>query len=321
VLNCSKGRQEYTSAFAGDQHARSVRTQNQREKSLKRSFSVDPALSEQLFELLDSVFPGVSEVAQNARDLGASWESVSTPFVCFERGRPVSHVGVIELSLVLRGRIVKVGSIHGVATLSDCRRRGLFRKAMEAALEHCASRYETQILTTEHPEYFEPFGFRVVGEHVFTSKVDSESKGDGFRLIDPKEGGDVVLLHRLLETREPVSNVVGVVNEKAVFCFNEGSRTLQYSKDLDVIVCMEIEGTLLKLFDIAGPKLPALADILKRLPHRIEEVEICFSPDRLAVQATALPHLFDHDGPSYFMVRGPFAVEGEAFTLPRSART
>src|SRR4026209_2744103 len=108
---------------------------DQKETSLKRSFSEDPALSQRLFDLLDSVFPGVREAAQNARDLGASWESVSTPFVCFEQGRPVSHVGVIELSLVLRGSLVKVGSIHGVATDAGCRRRGLFRRAMEAALE------------------------------------------------------------------------------------------------------------------------------------------------------------------------------------------
>ena len=305
------------------QHAGSVRTQGTQDEelTLRRSFSEDTALSEQLFELLDSVFPGVREVAQNARALRASWESVSTPFVCFEQGRAVSHVGVIELSLVLRGVIVKVGSIHGVATLPSYRHQGLFRKTMEAALEHCASRYETLILTTEHPEYFEPFGFRVVREQVFTASVNSEGSVDGFRLIDSTVDDDIALLHRLLETRLPVSNVLGVVNEKAVFCFNEGSRPLHYAKDLDVIVCMEIEGTLLKLFDIVGPGIPTLAQIAERLPDHIDEVEICFSPDRLAVDATATPYLLDHDGPSYFMVRGPFSSEGDAFTLPRSART
>ena len=144
---------------------------------------------------------------------------------------------------------------------------------------------------------------------------------EGFRLIDTKAGDDVALLHRLLETREPISNVLGVVNEKAVFCFNEGSRPLHYAKDLDVIVCMEREGNVLKLFDIVGPKIPSLNAILERTPQRVEEVEIRFSPDRLSVDATAMPYVLDHDGPSNFMVRGPFAAEGEAFTLPRSART
>jgi hypothetical protein len=50
-------------------------------------------------------------------------------------------------------------------------------------------------------------------------------------------------------------------------------------------------------------------------------VAICFSADQLAVEAEATPYVLDHDGPSYLMVRGPCAAEGQPFTLPRSART
>ncbi|HSE99160.1 MAG TPA: GNAT family N-acetyltransferase, partial [Blastocatellia bacterium] len=145
---------------------------------MKYSFSNDPALSQKLFDLLDTVFPGVRQVAQNARALAASWESISTPFIHFEDDRAVSHVGVIELPLVLLGRTVRVGSIHGVATHPDYRRRGHFGRLIEEAIEYCAGRYETLILTTEHPEYFEPFGFRVVQEHLFTTGGKS-SDGDG----------------------------------------------------------------------------------------------------------------------------------------------
>lgn len=288
---------------------------------MKRSFSDDPTLSEPVFELLDIVFPGVQQVAQNARRLGAPWESVSTPFVHFEGGRVAAHVGVIELSLVLFGRNVAVGSIHGVATHPRCRRRGYYRQLMDEVLQHCASRYETVILTTEHPEYFEPFGFRVLQEHLFTVRCAATSGTEGFRLLDTHNAGDIALLRRLLETREPISQVVGVVNEKTVFCFNEGSRPLHYAADLDVIVCLELEGARLKLFDIVGPHLPSLAAVRDRIPQRLEEIAICFSPDRLAVEAEVTPYLFDHDGPSYLMARGPFAAEGHPFTLPRSART
>jgi GNAT superfamily N-acetyltransferase len=288
---------------------------------MKLSFSDDSFLSKPVFDLLDVVFPGIRQLAENARALGGSWESVSTPFICFDGGRAVSHVGVIELSLVLLGRIVTVGAIHGVATHPGYRRRGYYRRAMEAALEYCANRYQTLILTTEHPEYFERFGFRFVREHLFTFKSDSAGEVNGVRLIDTKEPNDIELLNRLLEMREPVSKVVGVLNEKAVFCVNEGSRPLYYAEDLDVIVCLELEGTRLKLFDLVGPELPSLIGLLNRIPQRVEEVEICFSPDRLAIDATARPYVLDHDGPSYLMVRGPFAAEGTAFTLQRSART
>jgi len=284
------------------------------------SFSKDSSLSSRLFDLLDVVFPGVKRVAENARAMGASWESVSTPFICFEDQRAVSHVGVIELPLILLGQSVRVGSIHGVATHPDSRRKGYFRRSIEEALRYCDSRYETLILTTEHPEYFEPFGFRVMPEHMFRIGYDSRGRADGLRPIDTGNVSDIKLLHRLLETREPVSNIVGVESEKGVFCFNEGSRPLSYAPELDVMVCMEVEETRLKLFDIVGPKVPSLTALLERIPDRIEEVQINFSPDKLSVEAEPVARLFDHDGPSYLMARGPFDTK-YPFSLPRSART
>jgi predicted N-acetyltransferase YhbS len=288
---------------------------------MQQSFTSTPALSKPLFELIDTVFPGLAQVAENTRTLGAPWESASTPFVIREGERVLSHVGVIELSLIVLGQPTTVGSIHGVATHPDCRRHGYFRQLIEEALQYCEERYATQILTTEHPEYFQPFGFRVVQEHGFTARLQSTGRKDGLRLLNLHDTQDIALLHRLLETRTPVSHVVGVVNEKAVFCFNEGSRPLYSAEDLDVILCLEQEGLHLTLFDVVGPHIPSLAAIVESVPQALEEVTLCFSPDRLSAQAEAKPYLFEHDGPSYFMVRGPFAAEGHPFSLPRSART
>lgn len=288
---------------------------------MQYSFSDNPHLSPQVFDLLDVVFPGVRQVAHHARALGAAWESVSTPFVRFEDGRIVCHVGVIELSLVLLGQPVTVGSLHGVATHPQCRRRGYYRDLMQEVLQHCGARYETLILTTEHPEYFESFGFRTVQEHCFRLQVETTGGADGVQAINLRDANTISLLHRLLETRQPVSNIVGVVKEKAVFCFNEGSKPLYSVPDLDILLCLETEGTRLKLFDIVGPQIPPLAAILDRMPQRIEEVSLCFSPDRIADGAEPVPYVFDHDGPTYLMVRGPFAAARHAFSLPRSART
>jgi len=233
----------------------------------------------------------------------------------------LSHVGVIGLSLIVLGEKVAVGSIHGVATHPDCRRRGYFRQVIGEALRYCDQRYAAQTLTTEHPEYFQPFGFRVVQEHVFAVRYQPARHRSGIRLLDLNDTRDVALLHRLLETRAPVSQIVGVINEEAVFCFNEGSRQLYYAEDLDVMLCLEQEGTHLKLFDVVGPHIPTLTAIVERMPRPVAEVSLCFSPDRLAVRAEAKPHLFEHGGPSYLMVRGPFAAEGHPFSLQRSART
>ena len=291
-----------------------------REK-MRGSFSDGTDFGERLFDLLETVFPGLRRPAENAKALGASWESVSTPFVHLEHGRPVSHVGVIGLPLILLGRTVTVGSIRAVATHPDYRRRGYYRAVMEEVLGYCEGRFETLVLTTEHPEYFEAFGFRRVREHLFRVQCAGTGGTDGFRPIDGRDPADVRLLHRLLETREPVSDVVGVVKEKAIFCFNEGRRPLRYSQDLDAVVCLEIQGTRLDLFDVVGPALPGLAQVLERIRQPLTEVNIHFGADRLAPEAHALPRVFDHDGPSYLMVRGPFAAETHRFSLPRSART
>jgi predicted N-acetyltransferase YhbS len=288
---------------------------------MKGSFANDVLLSTRIFDLLETAFPGMRQTAANAAALGGPWESASTPFVHCENGRVLSHVGVIELSLVLLGEPVAVGSIHGVVTDPAARRRGYYRRLIGEALDYCAGRYQTLMLTTEHPEYFEPFGFRVVQEHLFRVACRSRGDGDGFRLLDRNDPADVRRLNHLLETREPVSEVAGVVKDKAVFCFNEGSRPLHYAEDLDVVVCLELEERRLKLFDVVGRAIPPLARLLERLPRPIDEVEICFSPDRLAVEAEASPHVLDMDGPSYLMVHGDFLPDHRTFTLPRSART
>ncbi|MBN1911620.1 MAG: hypothetical protein JW818_17900 [Pirellulales bacterium] len=118
-----------------------------------------------------------------------------------------------------------------------------------------------------------------------------------------------------------MSRVVGVVDEKAVFFFNEGNRPLYYAEDLDVVICLELDGTRLKLFDVVGPHIPPMAVLLHRVVWPVEEVVVCFAADGLGVEATPTPYIFDHDGPSFLMVRGPFVAEGRPFSLPRSART
>jgi len=150
--------------------------------------------------------------------------------------------------------------------------------------------------------------------------VQCSSKGnvDGWRILDFSDNQDLTLLHRLLETRAPVSHVVGVVNEKPVFFVNEGSRNLYYAEDLDLIACIEIESEKLHIFDLVSPKICSLKDILPRIPQLITEVIIYFHPELLDVEnVQVLPHKLED---TVLMVRGKFAAEGEKFMLPRSAR-
>ncbi|NJM68822.1 MAG: GNAT family N-acetyltransferase [Scytonema sp. RU_4_4] len=286
----------------------------------QRSFSQDPTLSSRLFNLLEVVFPeiGISNAAECARKLGASWEEASTPFIRFQNDLAITHVGVLEIPMQLMGEMITVAGIHGVCTRPEFRRRGYYREVMQEVLDYCDKRYKTLVLTTAQPELYEPFGFRFVREHVFISKCNTLGGIHGLRLLDTTNIDDVKLLNRLLETRKPISHILGIVKEKALFCVNEGSNPLHYAEDLDVILCMEIEGTKLKLFDLLGTKICTLEDILERIPQPIEQVEIYLSPERLNADVQAFPHRLNGD--SFLMVRGEFAAEEEKFMIPRSTR-
>ncbi|MEH2044910.1 GNAT family N-acetyltransferase [Nostoc sp.] len=284
----------------------------------KQSFSDDPSLSDQLFDLMEVTFPGLSSLAECARKLGASWETASTPFIRFHDDIAITHVGVLEIPMQIMGQKLTVGGIHGVATRAEFRRRGYYREVMEEVLGYCDRLYETLVLTTPQPEFYLPFGFRVVEEHIFKVKCNFTGSTDSFRTLDFTDTKDYTLLHRLLETRAPVSNIVGVVNEKPVFCVNEGSRPLYYAEDLDLIACMEIEDNRLHLFDLVTTQICPLKNIISKITQPIEEVVIYFSPELLDVKdVQAFTHTFDE---TVLMVRGKFAAESEKFMLPRSAR-
>jgi predicted N-acetyltransferase YhbS len=190
---------------------------------MQQSFVENPTLSQQLFELLDVVFPdlGLSQIAHSVRALGTSWEAVSTPFMCLENGKAIAHVGVLELPLWIAGKPVTVGAIHGVCVHPDYRRRGYYRQCMTAALKYYRDRYQTLILTTGQPALYEPFGFRVMPEHAFTASCNSRSTHNGFRVLNLQAANDQQILHRLLQDRRPVSQILGVLPEETVFLFNE----------------------------------------------------------------------------------------------------
>lgn len=282
------------------------------------SFSNDPSLIVALFELLETSFPGIGEARTRSEELGSTWEEGSTPFVLFDGVKAISHVGVLELPLFLGGKEHKVGGIHAVCTRPEYRKRGHFRALMKDALRFCEQRYETLVLFTAQPELYESFGFVTIQESVFKTKWSSDSKSGDFRLLNLKDSSDLGILHRLIQTRKAVSDVLGIGPEKGVFFFNEGRAPLYYSKTLDVIASIENTGSYLHLYDVVGPRICTLSELTQQLNHRIEGVSIYFSPDQLEVTAQAESILFQGD--SYLMVKGSLIFRGLEFMWPRSSR-
>jgi GNAT superfamily N-acetyltransferase len=293
----------------------------------KQSYAHNPTLKRQVFYLLETCFPGITQAEHDSLPLGCPWEKTSTPFVYFQGEVAITHVGVIELPLVVMGQTVRVGGIHAVGTRPAFRRRGYYRQVMRTVLQYCAPRYDTLVLTTGQPALYEPFGFRVLPEHIFIAAASSRRRSPGFRPLQVDDRRDLQVLTRLLDTRQPVSHVLGVGREKAVFSFNARKLPLYYAADLDLIVAFTLAGTQLSLFDIVGSQIPSLDAILQRLSYHIDHIVTYFSPDRLQADFRAVPHTLTDPpealggaGPDYLMVRGPFVAGDRPVMLPHSAR-
>lgn len=297
---------------------------------LQAAYASDPTLADAVFDLLELVFPGIRTARAHGQAFGATWESASTPFVAREGGRVLAHVGLMAFPMVVAGRPMTVGAVHGVATHPSCRRRGIYRSVMEELLSSAAAeRLGTLALTTAHPEYFEPFGFRVVPESVFRAQVSPRRGPSASRLLDlPGSAADRALVHRLLDQRQPVSRMLGVGPEKACWAFYEFRSSVRYLPELDLAVVSERRAGGLALFDVVGPRLPALDELLDGLAEPVGELVAFFATDRLGGPFRTEPHdlaggplsLQPGEAGWVFMVRGPFAAEGRALMLPRPAR-
>jgi len=283
----------------------------------RRSYAEDPKLADRVFALLETGFTGIGTGRREAARLGSLWETCSTPFVYEENDQVISHVGLLQMPYVIKGERHQLGGVHAVCTLEAQRQRGHFRRIMEELLEFCEGRFETLELCTENPEYYEPFGFRVIPEHRFVATVASAGGNNGFRPFDATRIGEIERLDRLLTERTPVSKLVGVIDEHDVFKFSQGADSLYYSEELDCFAAFEHSGSRLTLFDVVARDLPSLDALLSQLAPAIRTVEFQFCPDRFDVDARPEPFRNDSD---YFMVRGPFAAEGEAFMVPPPAR-
>jgi predicted N-acetyltransferase YhbS len=289
-----------------------------------------PDVERDLSELFGRVWPRLPGAIRRAAALGFSWRAVSTPFVRREHGRAVAHVGVIEQPLVVAGERRRVGFIHAVCTDPAQRRRGHARALLEAALAHCGGRCETQVLTTQIPDFYARFGFRVVPQHAFSRPLPrpraaavghalSETAADGRRL------------RRLLAARAPVSERLGTCEDGTVFVFallltwGDLSRA-RYHESLDVVTVHEVHDRTLVLYDVAGATIPPLPALAEAIGADADRVVTLFVPDRLGDGFTAEPWdarraaaLGDHDFVDV-MVRGPLDVAGP-FMLPALART
>lgn len=287
---------------------------------MERTFQTDPTLYPRVVRLLERVFGAwFGKCLAQATEHGLNWRAASRPFVVEANDRVVAHAGILELPLVLGGEPHVVAGLHAVATAPEHRRQGHMRRVIEAALAYCEERYETILLTTAQPALYEPFGFVVREEHLFSCEVSASGAQGHMRPVDWWRAEDRQRVHDLLRRRAPVSTHLGVLQERDVFLFNSAlTHNLYVIEPLGALVWLTRQHTTVRLHDLVAEKIPRLEVLLAHIGGPIERVETLFSPDRLGGTFDARPQRFDGD--EYLMVRGPFLPDDVPITLPRSAR-
>jgi hypothetical protein len=268
--------------------------------------------------LLEASFPKIGCNIARYEALGFSW-SFSRPFLKEKKGEVLSHVGFLEYPIWVNGQRRKVGALHAICTRKDCRRQGLASQLIEEALQWAEDSYESVVLFSEIPSFYEKLSFRCLPEyrHHLTCSWPQGRQA----LVPLTSTKDDALVLRCFQQRAPLTSQVWVEDRGAIACFNAlfatypTYGTLYYSPSIDGLISYFLKDGALHLVDVVASKIPSLDQILSHLPSPIEEIYFYFCPDRLTREAIPEPYQWDN---SYLMVHGNWPDAEPAMISPLS---
>ncbi len=209
-------------------------------------------------------------------DAAGYWDNDYRPFSFFSaNGRVVANTCLYSMRMVIAGRPARVGQISGMGVLPELRRQGLGRQLTEVALRWASGHGHEFFMLFSSEEalpFYRSQGFTPAAEHTPVLRLAAESAcapgtdiaPPGIRMLDMTQPADRTLLFRLASGRCPVSQQLGVLNERllmfrALFA-PRGSGT-HYIASLDVAVQFRRRDGVLTLFDVVGPRLPVFAEL------------------------------------------------------------
>lgn len=252
----------------------------------------DPKLHRAALDLYGAVWPHVPPGIERARAMGADWFRVSTPFTVPESDgdRLLAHAGVITCRWTLDGQPLEVAAVHGVCVHPDHRGRGLCRRVMEEALDHIdRSGAVTTILWSEKVDLYRKFGFEPTPESVFVGPAPKPEPVRAFPL-DLEDPDHQRRLQRALDHRAPVSKRLAAADAGEHFfidlaLWDEARQFLVALPDHDAVAVCEVEGPLMRLYDVLGPRIPSAGALVgaaeTAFDTTVERLEVYFTPDHL----------------------------------------
>lgn len=273
----------------------------------------DPAASRALAGLLQDVF-GIDVTIMDR--LGGP-DPTGIPFSWFDAdGACIANISAFSLPLVIDGVSLRAAGLQSGAVRLGHRGMGLYRDVMEAALAHCdAEGFATVALLTDTPALYGRYGFEPMAQHRFTGPAPGGGTAGPVRRLDLGSAADTALLRRLLDGRQPVSDRFAPARQTEMFLFNAALMPdvrLDLIGEEAVIAWRKAKDGAFELLDVAGARIPRLADILASVQAGATRVFVHFAPDRLEWEGDALADA----GDMVLMLRmakalrpqGPFAL-------------
>jgi ribosomal protein S18 acetylase RimI-like enzyme len=221
------------------------------------------------------------------------WDDDYRPFSLFDGERVVSSVCLYSMDMTVDGRRMRLGQISGVGTLPEYRRRGLNRRLTRLALEWAAPTHAGFFLFAddEAVEFYRNTGFRPMEEQTTQVAVVAPRPRGGGVALDMDRADDRERIFALARARSPVSDRLGVRNEKLLLfhCLYSLRRHLHYIAPLDLVVAARHDAGRLLLYDVIGREVPPFAEIHPYLTDGTErEVWFHFVPDKMGLSGGEL---------------------------------
>ena len=238
-------------------------------------------------------------------DERVGWDRDFVPFAFFEGDTIVAVTCIYALDMIVRGEWRRVAQVSSVGTRPSHRLRGLNAELTRRALEWTsAQKLRGTFLFSDDDatEFYAKQGFVERAEWKHRVSVSAAPR-PAYRVLD--YDADEGLIVRLVESRTPVSNVLGARSPKLELfhLVYENAGELRYTEELDLLVCCEQEEGVLKVYDLIGPELPVWSEIEPRvIDAGTATIEFEITPDLLGLpDATPIEHrasrlhVFEHE--------------------------
>lgn len=250
------------------------------------------------------------------------WDKKYRPFSYFDGSTLVSSTCLYTMEMIIEGKFCQVAQISGVGTLPNYRKRGLSGELTQKAIEWAKKDHEFFYLFANKDAYsfYEKFGFNKVEEYKTKIQVEGKPAVTGAVKLDMNLKESIDLIHNCSLQREPVSNLLGVLNSNLLmfYCLGLLKDLIYYIDELELTVLYQRKNGVLTIFDLVGKNIPEFSKIYPFISSESDKrVLFEFMVDKLNLKNLELVKA-ENTG---LHIMGNFPLSGSNFVFPFTSQS